>query len=216
MFMPFKWYLSFSRYMGAVYTANLNVLHVTTRKSTNPEPPHYVIISITLPVPPPPQHHQFQTNFCTNTKPREIRNFVYFITGLYTQLHKTGAMFFYGVTQSAFQGHNPSLIQAPLPALNPFRWILKYLASRRLNIQAGHKKRPPLFMRSTCPPYKLCSQYNPCSWHRAGAAQVSRCVPSSFSHLLRRVTVHMVRYTECAGARGWVWVASFRICPFLT
>jgi hypothetical protein len=145
--------------MRAVYTANLIVLHVITRKSTNHEAPHYEIVSITLPV-PLPSRRQIQPNFAPT---RNKEQFVILCTvsraiaGLYTQLHKTGAMFFYGVTQGTFQGHNPSLIQAPLPALNPFRWILKIPGFMVIKYSSRTQKTgpPPLFMQSICPPYKL-------------------------------------------------------------
>jgi len=170
--------------MRAVYTANLIVLHVIIRKSTNHEPPHYVIVSITLPV-PLPHHHQIQNNFCANTKQRAIRHFVYRIVGLYTQLHKTEAMFFYGVTQSAFQGHNPSLIQAPLPAaLNPFRWILKIPGFMAIKYSSRTQKTAPTFYAlhlSTLQALSVALVHSTVQERR-------KCAPSSILHFVRRVT----------------------------
>lgn len=142
MFRSFKWYLLFSLYMRAVYTANLIVLLVIIRKSTNHKTPHYVIVSII----PLSQHQQIQKKICVNTKQRTNHRFVYGVAGRYTQLHKTEAMFFYGVTQSALQGHNPSLIRAPLPAaLNPFRWILKIPGFMAIKYSSRTQKTAPTF-----------------------------------------------------------------------
>lgn len=197
MFRSFKWYLSFTRYMGAVYTANLIVLHVITRNSTNHEPPH-VIVSITLPV-PLPQHRQIQTKFCANTKQRAIRHFVTCTAGRHTQLHKTGAMFFYGVTHSTFQGHNPSLIQAPLPAaLNPFRWILKIPGFTAIKYSSRTQKTaPPTFYVLHLSTLQALS----ITLVHSTVQQWRKCMSSSISHFVRRVT-EVQRMWRCMGVGG--------------
>ena len=130
--------------MRAVYTTNLIVLHVFTLKT-----------SLTWPSTP-----SLWQDVRRPYKTQRFRHFVPFNQGPVNINFMKQKRCFFTVWPNAHFKDNPSLIQAPLPALNPFRWILKIPGFTAIKYSSMTQKTAPTFY-VTSPVHPTSSQFNP-------------------------------------------------------